>query len=73
MTASGSIFRAQPGSIPVSVKAAELRVREPLREATLRGLNDPPRTLSEFRGEPLIINLCASWCGPCGKEMASLD
>jgi thiol-disulfide isomerase/thioredoxin len=29
--------------------------------------------LSEFRGRPLLINVWASWCGPCKQEMASLE
>ena len=29
--------------------------------------------LSDFRGKPLIINVWASWCGPCRQEMASLE
>jgi thiol-disulfide isomerase/thioredoxin len=44
-----------------------------LREATLKGLNGPSRRLGEFRGSPLIINVWASWCGPCQAEMASLE
>src|ERR1700736_3211274 len=44
-----------------------------LRDATLEGLNGPPRQLSAFRGRPLIINVWASWCGPCREEMASLE
>lgn len=39
----------------------------------MRGLNGPPRKLSDFRGRPLIINVWASWCGPCRAEMASLE
>jgi thiol-disulfide isomerase/thioredoxin len=39
----------------------------------MQGLNGPPRKLSEFRGKPLIINVWASWCGPCRQEMASLE
>jgi thiol-disulfide isomerase/thioredoxin len=39
----------------------------------MRGLNGPPKKLSEFRGRPLIINVWASWCSPCRAEMASLD
>jgi thiol-disulfide isomerase/thioredoxin len=44
-----------------------------LPNATLRGLNGPPRQLSSFRGRPLLINVWASWCGPCKQEMASLE
>src|SRR5258705_5746830 len=51
----------------------ELEVGNTLRDATLQGLNGPPRKLSEFRGRPLIINVWASWCGPCRAEMASLE
>jgi thiol-disulfide isomerase/thioredoxin len=53
--------------------AAEVPVGQPLRQATLQGLNGPARALSAFRGRPLIINVWASWCGPCRSEMASLD
>jgi thiol-disulfide isomerase/thioredoxin len=51
----------------------EVEVGETLRDATLLGLNGPSRQLSEFRGRPLIINVWASWCGPCRQEMASLE
>ncbi len=51
----------------------EVRVGEVLREATMQGLNGPSRGLSSYRGKPLIINVWASWCGPCRAEMASLE
>jgi thiol-disulfide isomerase/thioredoxin len=56
--------RATPGEVPVG---------QPLREATMQGLNGPSRGLSSYRGRPLIINVWASWCGPCRAEMASLE
>jgi thiol-disulfide isomerase/thioredoxin len=51
----------------------EVAIGAELRDATMQGLNTPTRNLSEFRGKPLIINVWASWCGPCRAEMASLE
>ena len=63
-TAAGQAWTRTPG---------EVEVGQRLPEATLLGLNGPSRRLSEFRGKPLIINVWASWCGPCREEMASLE
>jgi thiol-disulfide isomerase/thioredoxin len=51
----------------------EIEVGGVLRDAQLQGLAGPSRKLSEFRGKPLIINVWASWCAPCRKEMGSLE
>ena len=51
----------------------EVAIGQPLRDATLLGLNGPTKRLAEFRGRPLIINVWASWCGPCRREMASIE
>ena len=44
-----------------------------LREATLRSLDGNTRSFADFRGKPLIINVWASYCGPCRDEMGSLE
>jgi len=51
----------------------EVEVGATLREASMQGLSGASRQLSEYRGKPLIINVWASWCGPCRQEMASLE
>ena len=65
-----AVFPATPS---IALTPAEVKVGERLPDATMRGLNGPPKRLSEFRGKPLIINVWASWCGPCRAEMASLE
>jgi thiol-disulfide isomerase/thioredoxin len=63
-------------AVPATVCAkdpAELEIGQTLREASLVGLNGPARRLSDYRGRPLLINVWASWCGPCRQEMASLE
>lgn len=57
----------------VAKTPGEVEVGGVLREARLQGLSGPPRMLSQYRGMPLIINVWASWCGPCRQEMGSLE
>lgn len=60
--ATGEItaFRARPSRGPIST------VRFKDGTAT-------PRTLEDFRGRVILLNVWATWCAPCRHEMPSLD
>lgn len=56
---------------------ADLAVAErgqPMPAITLPALDGKPLALpAAFAGRPILINLWASWCGPCIKEMPELN
>ncbi|MEJ0037371.1 MAG: TlpA disulfide reductase family protein [Gammaproteobacteria bacterium] len=48
-------------------------VPETLPDVTLPDRNGTPRSLTSWKGQPLIINFWATWCGPCREEIPLLN
>jgi thiol-disulfide isomerase/thioredoxin len=40
---------------------------------TFEGADGQPKSLQDFRGRTVLLNLWATWCVPCREEMPALD
>ncbi|RZN19020.1 TlpA disulfide reductase family protein [Bradyrhizobium sp. Leo121] len=55
--------------------AALTMATKPLRipDLAFEDAEGKPRKLSDWRGKTVLVNLWATWCVPCRKEMPALD
>ncbi len=44
-----------------------------LPELSFNDANGRPKSLAEFRDKIVLLNVWATWCGPCREEMPALD
>src|SRR4051812_37816274 len=45
----------------------------PAPDATFNDPDGNQTSLAEFSGNPVLVNLWATWCAPCVKELPTLD
>ena len=46
---------------------------KPMPELQFTDHDGKSLTLSDFKGKVVLLNIWATWCGPCRKEMPTLD
>jgi cytochrome c biogenesis protein CcmG, thiol:disulfide interchange protein DsbE len=62
-----------PGSLASQGQIPSPREGFPAPDFTLDSLGGQPTSLSSLRGQVVVINLWASWCGPCQAEMPTIE
>jgi thiol-disulfide isomerase/thioredoxin len=46
---------------------------QPMPDVEIQNADDATSTLIAASGQPVLVNLWASWCAPCVKELPTLD
>ncbi|MBI3434518.1 MAG: TlpA family protein disulfide reductase [Proteobacteria bacterium] len=69
LVAAAPLARAQqpPGNFVTH------KTPKPVNAVTFTDGQGRPLTLEDFRGKVVLVNIWATWCGPCRHEMPSLD
>src|SRR6202167_1123164 len=65
--------RCAMAAIVIASAAFAADASGPAPAFTLTALNGDSATLSQYKGQVVMLNFWATWCGPCQQEMPLLD
>jgi peroxiredoxin len=69
----GVLLAAMPGLFAASSLASSGLAGQPAPDFVLKSASGTNLRLSEYRGNVVMINFWATWCGPCRQEMPLLN
>ena len=58
---------------PATGRSGFTRINKPAPQFTLSLFDGGELDLSEYQGQPIVINFWASWCAPCRDEAPLLE
>ena len=71
---AGSVyFTLRPPSPESELSTVPARVNFPAPELTLTDIQGVSRSIADYRGQVVLVNLWATWCAPCKEEMPALQ
>src|SRR4051794_15773714 len=68
-----SANESAPGPEGVGVKGVHRDHKGEAAPSAIFTDGDKPVKLTDFKGKPVLVNLWATWCAPCVKELPTLD
>lgn len=60
-------------TLPSNLSAVPVKVNYPAPALTLTDVQGVSRSLADYRGQVVLVNLWATWCEPCKDEMPALQ
>ena len=59
--------------LQTDLSAVPVQVNFAAPEVTLTDMHGASRSLTDYRGQVILVNLWATWCPPCKEEMPALQ
>lgn len=70
---AAGFYLKENSSLPSDFSAVPVKVNYPAPELTLFDSQGISHSLADYHGRVVLVNLWATWCEPCKKEMPALQ